>query len=406
MYDIGDWLGAAINYSGKKAGTLEFYVDCPTFVSSVSFVFPKEGIVNTKKILLLTAAFIIIFIIGFALKPSPIQPIAYQPPIDTGLIGAFQENKALESAELIALGKIHGPEDIEPDDEGNIYSASEDGKVYLISKDGEMKAHAFTGGRPLGMKLLGDGSIVVADAIKGLLKISKDGKVEVLTTESEGIPFKFTDDLDVAKDGTIYFSDASDKYGSAEYLYDLMESVPHGRLLKYDPHTKKTTTLMKDLFFPNGVALSKNEDFLVLNETYKYRIHRYWIKGPKAGTSEIWAENLPGFPDNISSDRKGHFYLALFTVRNNMVDKILHPRPWTKSIVAKLPKFLWPKPQPYGFAVILNENGVVEASFQEPKGKHLKEITSVKRKGEYIYLGSLHNDRIGKLKLPPELIKE
>ncbi|TGK05058.1 SMP-30/gluconolactonase/LRE family protein [Leptospira semungkisensis] len=361
---------------------------------------------NTKKILLLFAAFLIILLIGFVLKPSPIQPALYQPPVDMGLIGAFQKNNALESATLIAQGKIHGPEDTEPDDHENIYSASEDGKVYFISKDEEIKAHAFTGGRPLGMKLLPNGSLIVADAIKGLVKIEKDGKVEILSTESDGLPFKFTDDLDVTKDGTVYFSDASYKYGSAEYLYDLMEAVPHGRLLKYDPRTKKTTTLMKDLFFPNGVALSENEDFLVLNETYKYRIHRYWLKGPKAGTSEIWVENLPGFPDNISSDGKGHFYLALFTVRNAMVDKVLHPRPWTKSLVAKLPKFLWPKPEPYGFAVVLNEDGVVEASFQEPKGKHLKEITSVKRKGDYLYLGSLHNDRIGKFKLPEEFLEK
>ncbi|EPG65781.1 SMP-30/gluconolactonase/LRE family protein [Leptospira wolffii] len=361
---------------------------------------------NTKRILLLLTAFLLILVIGFIGKPSPIEPIAYEPPEDPGLVGAFQQNRSLESAELLALGKIHGPEDIEPDEQGNVYSASEDGKVYLIEKSGEIKAHAFTGGRPLGMKLLSDEVLIVADALKGLLRIGKDGKVEILSTESEGLPFKFTDDLDVTKDGTIYFSDASYKYGSAEYLYDLMESVPHGRLLKFDPRTKKTTTLMKDLFFPNGVALSKNEDFIVLNETYKYRIHRYWLKGPKAGTSEIWVENLPGFPDNISSDGNGHFYLALFTVRNFMVDKILHTRPWAKKIVAKLPKFLWPKPKPYGFAVILNEDGVVEASFQEPAGKHLKEITSVKRKGEFLYLGSLHNDRIGKFKLPQEFLEK
>ncbi|EPG75086.1 strictosidine synthase [Leptospira fainei serovar Hurstbridge str. BUT 6] len=357
---------------------------------------------NTKKILLLIAAILIILAAGILLKPSPIEPIAYDPPPAPGMIGLFAENHLLNSAELIALGKIHGPEDIEADSEGNVYSASEDGKVYFISKDGEMKAHASTGGRPLGMKLISDGTLYVADAVKGLLKINPNGRVEVLSTEAEGIPFKFTDDLDVAKDGTVYFSDASYKYGAPEYLYDLMEGVPHGRLLKYDPRTKKTTVLLKEIFFANGVALSKNEDFVVLNETYKYRIHRYWLKGPKAGTSEIWIENLPGFPDNISSDGKGTFYLALFTVRNPMMDNLLHPRPWAKVVVAKLPKFLWPKPKPYGFAVLLNEDARVLASFQEPSGNHLKEITSVKRKGDYLYLGSLHNDRIGKFELPRE----
>lgn len=56
------------------------------------------------------------------------------------------------------------------------------------------------------------------------------------------------------------------------------------------------------------------EDFVLVNETYRYRIVRYWLKGPKAGTHEVFIDNLPGFPDNISSNRKGTFWLALFTV--------------------------------------------------------------------------------------------
>lgn len=383
----------------------EISVDWASFQVTFFLVSLKEGIVNAKKILLLLVAVLIILATGILIKPSRIEPVAYYPPPEPEMSGVYSENKLLRSAELIALGRIHGPEDIEPDDSGNLYSASEDGKVYFISKEGDMKAYAATGGRPLGMKLISDGTLYVADAMKGLLKIGPKGDVQVLSTEAEGVPFKFTDDLDVAKDGTVYFSDASYKYTAPEYLYDLMEGVPRGRLLKYDPRTKKTTVLMKDIFFANGVALSKNEDFVVLNETYKYRIHRYWLKGPKAGTSDVWVENLPGFPDNISSDGNGTFYLAMFTVRNPTMDHLLHPRPWAKILVAKLPKFLWPKPKPYGLAVLLDEEGRALASFQDPTGEHLKEITSVKRKGSYVYLGSLHNDRIGKFELPPEFRK-
>ena len=41
-----------------------------------------------------------------------------------------------------------------------------------------------------------------------------------------------------------------------------------------------------------------------------YRIQKYWLKGPKAGTSEIIMDNLPGFPDNISSNGKGIYWVA------------------------------------------------------------------------------------------------
>jgi len=242
-------------------------------------------------------------------------------------------------------------------------------------------------------------NLIVCDAYKGLLSIDPQGKIKILVTSADGVPFKFTDALDISSDGTIYFTDASSKYAQNEYLYDLLESKPHGRFLSYDPATGQIKVLLKNLYFANGVALSQQEDFVLINETYRYRIIRYWLKGPKAGTHEIFIDNLPGFPDNISSNRKGTFWLALFTVRNKVVD-MAHPSAFLKAQISKLPKALWPTPKPYGLVLALNERGEITQSLHEPTGKHLKEITSAREYGGYLYLGSLHNDRIGKYKLP------
>jgi len=239
----------------------------------------------------------------------------------------------------------------------------------------------------------------VCDSYKGLLSVDPKGKITVLATSAEGVPFKFTDALDISSEGSIYFTDASDKFTSDNYLYDLLESRPHGRFLSYDPATGQVKVLLRNLYFANGVALSQQEDFVLINETYRYRIVRYWLKGPKAGTHEVFLDNLPGFPDNISSNRKGTFWLALFTVRNDTMDK-LHPSPFLKAQMSKLPKAFWPKPLPYGFVLALDEQGKISRSLHEPTGKHLKEITSAREYQGYLYLGSLHNDRIGKYKLP------
>ncbi|XDD49612.1 SMP-30/gluconolactonase/LRE family protein [Leptospira sp. WS92.C1] len=356
---------------------------------------------NRNRILAVVSTLLILGIVIFILKPSPIDPLAYIPPEPPPMEGAYAPNDFLLESELIGLGKLQGPEDMEVDDAGNIYASCQNGKVIHISPDGNIKAHAATLGRPLGSKLLSDGRLILADADKGLLEIGTKGEIKVLSTEMDAVPFRFTDDLDISKDGVIYFSDASDKYGSQDYLYDLMEARPHGRLLKYDPSTGKTEVLLKELYFANGVALSQNEDFVLVNETYRYRIRRYWLKGPEAGKSDFFIENLPGFPDNISTDGNGTFYLALFTVRNSLLDKLLHPHPVLKSFVAKLPKFLWPKARPYGFVLLLDENGMPLRSFQETSGEHLKAITSVKYKNGFLYLGSFYNDRIGKYKLNP-----
>ena len=81
-----------------------------------------------------------------------------------------------------------------------------------------------------------------------------------------------------------------------------MEHRPLGRLLVYNPETKTTTTLLDNLYFANGVAIGSDGTFVLFNETYMYRVQKYWIKGEKAGTSEIVIDKIPGFPDNISSN--------------------------------------------------------------------------------------------------------
>jgi sugar lactone lactonase YvrE len=263
-----------------------------------------------------------------------------------------------------------------------------------------VKTLATTGGRPLGIATAPNGDLIVADAMKGLLSVSPDGRITTLPTDVAGKPVHFADDLDIARDGTIYFSDASDKFGIDGYLYDMLEGRPHGRLLRYDPTTKTTTVLLSDLYFANGVALSQHEDFVLVNETYRFRVTRYWLKGDRAGKSEVFVDNLPGYPDNITSNRRGTFWLAIVTVRNDTADW-LSPHPFLKNALAKLPRtFLQPNPQAYGFVIKLDETGRILQSFQDPSGEHVPAITSVVEHDGYLYLGSHSNSFVGKFKLP------
>ncbi|MDD0844195.1 SMP-30/gluconolactonase/LRE family protein [Pseudomonas sp. Gutcm_11s] len=332
-----------------------------------------------------------------ALTPSPIEPLAWQPQQAPQMTGVLEPNDTLMKAELMGQGQIHGPEDTAVDAQGRVYAGLHDGRVIRIT-DGKVETFTATGGRPLGMDFDAKGNLIVADAYKGLLRIDPTGKIEVLTTAADGVPFAFTDDLDIASDGRIYFTDASSKFQQPDYLLDLLEGRPYGRLMVFDPASGKTEVLLKDLYFGNGVALSQNEDFVLVNETYRYRIQRYWLKGDKAGTHEIFADNLPGMPDNLQGDRAGTFWVALPTPRKSDAD-FLQNQPWIKAQLAKLPRALWPKPASYGLAIALNEQGEIVQSLHDTSGTHLRMVTSVKPVGDYLYLGSLDNDRIGKLQI-------
>ena len=351
-----------------------------------------------KKVLIGLVVLICLPLLWFILSPSPIDSVAWQPPEPPLMEGNFAPNEKLKASELIAQGLVYGPEDVAVDDNGVIYGGTQDGKIVRVFPDGRYQEWIDLGGRPLGLHFDQDGNLIVCDAYKGLLSINPEGSVTVLTNSAEGGAFAFTDDLDIASDGKIYFTDASSKWNQPDYMLDLLEGKPYGRFLVYDPATEQTTVLLKDMYFPNGVALSQNEDFVLINETWRYRIVRYWLKGDKKGTSDMFIENLPGFPDGVSSNRNGTFWLALPTPRNPKVDN-MYPKPWLKNFVVKLPKSIQPKPVEYGFVLGLNEQGEVTHNLQDPSGIHVKEITSVEEHKGYIYLGSLHNDRFARLKL-------
>ena len=350
-----------------------------------------------KKLLGLFVAVILAGAAFLAFTPSPIEPLAWQPPTAPAMTGELMPNDALMKAELLAQGQIRGPEDTAVDAQGRVYAGLHDGRVIRIS-DGQVETFASTGGRPLGMDFDAQGNLIVADSYKGLISIDPEGKISVLASEADGVPFSFTDDLDIASDGRIYFTDASSKFRQPDYLLDLLEGRPYGRLMVFDPASGKTKVLLEDLYFANGVALSQHEDFVLVNETYRYRITRYWLKGAKAGSHDVFADNLPGMPDNLQGDRAGTFWVALPTPRKADAD-FLQNQPWIKAQLAKLPRALWPKPASYGLAIALNEQGQIVRSLHDTSGSHLRMITSVKPVGDYLYLGSLDNDRIGRLKI-------
>ncbi len=327
-----------------------------------------------------------------------IDPQVYEPPQKPKMEAILAPNEKLRSSFLLAKGKVNGLESLDVDKFGNVFGGDKDGNILKVSTSGEITILNNTGGRPLGVQFDSDGNLIIADAYKGLLRLTISNELQTIVSEYEGKPFRFADDLDIGRDGKIYFSDAS-IYSQSEYLFDLLEAKPHGSVFVYDPKTKVTSLLLDGLFFANGIALSKNEDFLLINETYRYRITKLWLKGPKKGVREDFISNLPGFPDNITRTPNGDFWLALFTIRNDRMDS-LHPSPFLKKVIANLPKVFWPKPEPYGFAVLLNEQGEILQTLQDPGGLSLREVTSVIQKGNKLYIGSLYHDRIGIYDLP------
>ena len=77
----------------------------------------------------------------------------------------------------------------------------------------------------------------------------------MLTDSGGGRRLNFTDALDIAPDGIIWFSDASERWDvSTGGLLDFWESRPTGRLLRYDPASGTTTVALDSVDFANAGA--------------------------------------------------------------------------------------------------------------------------------------------------------
>jgi sugar lactone lactonase YvrE len=344
------------------------------------------------KILVLMLAFIAAALGYLLFWPVPIDPVAWAPSSAPQLTGIYQPNSLLASIERMEVGPW--PEDLAFDRQGRIYTGLEDGRIMRLQPNGSLpELFVDTGGRPLGLAFDRAGNLLVADAYKGLLSVAANGSISVLSVQAGGIPFRLTDGLDDAVDKTIYFSDASSKFDNSEYMADIFEQRPHGRLLAYNPENKTTMVLLDGLYFANGVALSPDQSFVLVVETNAYRVQRYWLRGPLKGRSEIFADNLPGIPDGISSNGNDTFWIAFVSVRDPAMDTICQ-HPFLLKILMRLPPSFTAL-KPYGMVIGLDNNGIVTKNLQDASGSYAQ-ITNVREHNGSLYFGSIAESALGR----------
>ncbi|KAF0928560.1 hypothetical protein E2562_006006 [Oryza meyeriana var. granulata] len=364
------------------------------------------GVVNAALLVLAPVLVAVALYSPEGFSPAPMPPeYSYGAPVSAPL----HEAHALAASERVGEGRLPAPEDLAYDAaSGWLYTGCADGWVRRVSVPaGDVEDWVRTGGRPLGVALTADGGLVVADADIGLLKVSPEKKVELLTDEAEGVKFALTDGVDVAGDGTLYFTDASHKHSLAEFMVDVLEARPHGRLMSFDPSTRRTTVLAGDLYFANGVAVSPDQDSLVFCESVMRRCSRYHLRGDKAGTVDKFIDNLPGFPDNIRYDGDGRYWIALSAGRTLQWD-VLMKSPFVRKLVYMVEKFVVAVPHSLKNAGAMSVTlaGEPVSMYSDPG---LALTTGWLKFGDYLYYGSLtkpYLSRIDLAKFPAEKAKK
>lgn len=298
---------------------------------------------------------------------------------------------------------MHGDraEDVAIGDDGSLFTGVEDGRVQRVDP-GSRRAEtvADTGGRPLGVEVLPDGRLVVCDADRGLLRVDpSNGGVDVLVDQIAGARMLFCNNAAVASDDAVYFSDSSRRFGLAHWRAEIFEHSCTGRLLRRDPDGT-VDVLLDGLAFANGVALAADESYVAVAETSAYRVTRYWLAGPNAGTSDVLVDNLPGFPDNLSTGGDGLVWIALASPRNALLDLVSPRNPLLRKAVWALPEGLQERLEGRTtWVMAVDSDGAVVHDLQTSGGAYPM-VTGVRERDGTLYLGSLANGAIAVATVP------
>lgn len=323
----------------------------------------------------------------------------------------FAQNDRLLHAEAIGLGRIEGPEDVILDRQDHLYTVNRNGSIIRFRAPDytEREEFARIGGRPLGLAFDRDENLIVCVAGMGVYGVRPDRTVFKVTDRTSRTRTRLkddsrlylADDLDIAPDGKIYFSEATTRYELTDWALDGFEGRGNGRLVCHDPKTGQTRTILKNLAFPNGVCVAHDGQSVLWASTWLCRVYRYWIATEKAGTCEILIDNLPGYCDNINRASDGRYWLALVGLRSPAYDLAMANPGFRIRMVKQIPPDEWLCPGiNYGCVVKFDDAGVVSESLWDPGGKSHPTITSIREHKGYLYIGGLENNRIGRIRLP------
>ena len=256
-------------------------------------------------------------------------------------------NTRLRRAEPIGLDQIEGPEDVILDEEDNLYTGSRHGDIvrFLAPDYRRWEVFCHIGGHPLGMAFSRSGELCVCVGGMGLYAVSPAGELRKLTDETnrsrwtivDDSRLRLADDLDIAPDGKIYFSEATIRYEMHTWPVDALEGRPNGRIICYDPSTDRTRTVLRNLVFPNGMCVAHDGRSLYFAESWLCRISRYWLEGPKAGRVETVIPDLPGYPDNINRASDGTYWAAIMGMRGPALDLALKMPGFRRRMARRLP---------------------------------------------------------------------
>jgi gluconolactonase len=205
-----------------------------------------------------------------------------------------------------------------------VEGSADRGCVTQISADGQTRRVIKKTGRPNGLAVDSKGVIWIAESKNpSLVRLTMEGKSEVVATACDGEAFLFPNDLCFGPDGALYMTDSGvviDNFAPNNQIRpDYMDLQYDGRVYRIDAGSGKVKKLDTGIKFTNGIAFGPDR-LLYANETLTGNIYRYGREGGEIAGPRVLFGNVirpdapPGWkgPDGIAFSADGRLYVAVF----------------------------------------------------------------------------------------------
>ncbi|MCW5515939.1 SMP-30/gluconolactonase/LRE family protein [Muriicola sp. Z0-33] len=221
------------------------------------------------------------------------------------------------------------------DSEGNVFFTDQPNNRILkwSAIDGAISTFMEPAGRANGLFFDHDGNLLAAaDEKFELWRIDKEKNVTVLLDEFQGKKFNGPNDIWVAPDGGIYFTDP---YYQRPYWERQEKEMDQQQVYYVSPDMGEVSVAASGFVQPNGIVGSADGKTLYIadigdKKTYVYTINEDHSLSNKKLFCELGS-------DGMTLDDQGNVYLTGkgVTVFNTQGVKILHipvPQPWTANV--------------------------------------------------------------------------
>lgn len=221
------------------------------------------------------------------------------------------------------------------DAKGNVYFTDQpNDKIYRWSaQDGSITVFMDKTGRANGMYFDKKGNLYACtDENFELRKIDKNKNVEVLVTEFEGKKLNGPNDLWIAPNGGIYFTDP---YYQRNYWTRTKAEMDEKRVYYLSPDRKTMSIAARDFIAPNGIIGSSDGTKLYIADIGGRKTYSFKVNADGSLTDRKLFTEMGS--DGMTIDQMGNVYLTgrgvtIFDKNGKQIEQIPVPEGWTANV--------------------------------------------------------------------------